>query len=907
MEPGAGRPLVVPAVAVVVAVTLLLAITPARSVANASAPPPTPAPVVVDPITVVARGSVPVVAAARPEVVAFATDARLPGDRRGVRDIYVRDGSSLARVSRALRGFEAGSADQPAISADGNVVVFRMMLRPRRTGSDVDVPLTPWIVVNDRRTGTSRRLVPTPYLDQQQPAISPDGRVVGFVARRQPGEALQVLAVDRASGMVSLVSANAGRPGDGPSREPAVSHGGRVIAFTTEATDLLPGAPDINGAPDVYVARDTIASPANPLLRITDALPGQQSDGPSSSPSVSDDGRVVAFQSSATNLVPGDTNATTDVFVRDLASGAATMVSTGPTSVAGNGPSRDPAISADGRYVAFTSAAGNLLPVAAGRRPLRPAPTPTNFALLDAEGRRWYGSAATASGMTVRVAFPQSAIDRAVGATVAEGAVIDGQVLPAATRHGRSNANPVGTVGGGPAAAGGGPTQLPATSAPDLVSADYRRDTGFVTFTFDVPVRDIHLSPSEVRFADGPASQVYARDLARQRTVVVTTPTATGGRASGAGSASISRDGRLVAFASGAPARRVATADLLVATTDPPFLRFEPDDLLRTVVVTNDGFGRLRPGIAELTGPSAGDYRISSNTCQGGLYSPAQSCFVVVALQPGRSGPRHATLLVSDGASGSPRAVELSAGSLVTRASHCVPTAGSIPCTPEPDVEIDPCGPPPPVLQPQAPTTTNYSTSGGISLVVGPSSVSAARVPENPCPTTTTSTSTSTTSTSTSTTTTSTSTTTTTTSTTTTTTTTTPTTLPPTTTTTTTTLPPPELPPPDPLPPPEPPPPEPPRPRLVLNPPLGEPGKVTMAIGTGYPPNTDVLLTWDRGLGQKVARSDGSGRFKVPVLIFHRDRLGPRVMTGAAPGASATAPFLAVPGSLIPGDFVIRR
>lgn len=82
---------------------------------------------------------------------------------------------------------------------------------------------------------------------------------------------------------------------------------------------------------------------------------------------------------------------------------------------------------------------------------------------------------------------------------------------------------------------------------------------------------------------------------------------------------------------------------------------------------------------------------------------------------------------------------------------------------------------------------------------------------------------------------------------------------------------------------------------------------MTVATGTNYPPNTDVLLSWDKGIGTKMARTDGTGRFRTPVLIFHKDRLGMRVLTGATSTVFATAQFRVVPGSQIPGEFVIRR
>ena len=93
-------------------------------------------------------------------------------------------------------------------------------------------------------------------------------------------------------------------------------------------------------------------------------------------PAISADGRFVAFGSCATNLVPGDTNGCSDVFVRDRQTGTTQRVSVGPGGAQGNGFSVDPAISADGRFVAFESRATNLVPGDTNdvARHLRPRP-----------------------------------------------------------------------------------------------------------------------------------------------------------------------------------------------------------------------------------------------------------------------------------------------------------------------------------------------------------------------------------------------------------------------------------------------------------------------------------------------------------------------------------------------------
>ncbi len=87
---------------------------------------------------------------------------------------------------------------------------------------------------------------------------------------------------------------------------------------------------------------------------------GSPSNGSSADPVVSADGRFVAFSSEASNLVPGDTNGTSDVFVFDRKTGATTLVSVGMSGAA-NGNSNNPSISADGRFIAFESTASNLV------------------------------------------------------------------------------------------------------------------------------------------------------------------------------------------------------------------------------------------------------------------------------------------------------------------------------------------------------------------------------------------------------------------------------------------------------------------------------------------------------------------------------------------------------------------
>ncbi len=127
------------------------------------------------------------------------------------------------------------------------------------------------------------------------------------------------------------------------------------MAFESGATNLVSG--DTNGKTDVFVHdRQT-----GQTTRVSVRSDGTQGNGNSEEPFISTDGRYVAFDSEATNLVSGDTNGTWDVFVHDRQTGQTTRVSVRSNGTQGNGASGLPSISTDGRYVAFESGATNLV------------------------------------------------------------------------------------------------------------------------------------------------------------------------------------------------------------------------------------------------------------------------------------------------------------------------------------------------------------------------------------------------------------------------------------------------------------------------------------------------------------------------------------------------------------------
>lgn len=150
----------------------------------------------------------------------------------------------------------------------------------------------------------------------------------------------------------------------GNSARSAISAHGGVVAFDSVATNLVSG--DTNRLNDVF-ARDRATGV---LERVSVGVGGRQANGDSTRPAISGDGRLVAFESDATNLVPGDTNSRTDIFVHDRLTGTTEKLSQAADGSQANGPSLTPAISDDGRYVAFASDATNLVatPVAEATR-----------------------------------------------------------------------------------------------------------------------------------------------------------------------------------------------------------------------------------------------------------------------------------------------------------------------------------------------------------------------------------------------------------------------------------------------------------------------------------------------------------------------------------------------------------
>ena len=192
-------------------------------------------------------------------------------------------------------------------------------------------------------------------------AISADGRYVAFdsdATNLVPGYtgAGHIYVRDRQNNTTEIVDiTNGGVEGNSWSYEPSISDDGRYVSFYSDASNLVSG--DTNAKPDIFVydrQTDTIE-------RVSLTYQGAQSNDESYENSISADGRYVAFESAATNLVTGDTNAKYDIFIRDRQASTTERVSVDSGGAQADNDSNNPSITSDGRYIVYKSDATNLV------------------------------------------------------------------------------------------------------------------------------------------------------------------------------------------------------------------------------------------------------------------------------------------------------------------------------------------------------------------------------------------------------------------------------------------------------------------------------------------------------------------------------------------------------------------
>ena len=261
-----------------------------------------------------------------------------------------------------IRSSDVATLEPPSLSQNGRLVAFVAGRSERRGRS-----CCPHVYVLDRITGAvTQESVNADWTsltgDSAAPRLSADGRMIAFeilaesllpAQGSRPGR--RVIVRDRLTGSMRTPGA-AGAAPNGETSQAALSGSGLAVVFTSDATNLAKGHDTDGGETDVYLWR----LDADTIERVSVHGDGAQpSSGASHFPSINGEGDLVAFVSAA-RLVPEDTNNVLDVYLRDVRRGRTSLVSRGAAGTPADAASFSPALSADGRYVAFVSMATNL-------------------------------------------------------------------------------------------------------------------------------------------------------------------------------------------------------------------------------------------------------------------------------------------------------------------------------------------------------------------------------------------------------------------------------------------------------------------------------------------------------------------------------------------------------------------
>jgi hypothetical protein len=277
-------------------------------------------------------------------------------DTNNLRDIFIHDQvtGSVERVNVASDGKQAnGESYSGRVNADGRFVVFESRASNLVDG---DTNASVDVFVRDRKLGLTERVSVDPVSGASGgylPDVSGDGRYVVFSSSAITGGAQQVYRYDRHLSLLEMVSVSAnGDQANGLSWYPSVTESGDLIVFSSYASNLVAG--DTNAREDVFLR--SMSAGTTTRLSVNGFTQG---NGRSHSPRINATGEVVVFTSYATNLSPIDTNPHPDVYKADVATGDLSVVSaSGPTI--SNGWSINPHVDYSGVYVTFISTATNF-------------------------------------------------------------------------------------------------------------------------------------------------------------------------------------------------------------------------------------------------------------------------------------------------------------------------------------------------------------------------------------------------------------------------------------------------------------------------------------------------------------------------------------------------------------------
>ena len=301
--------------------------------------------------------------------IAFYSDATnlVPGDTNNFTDCFVRDrvAGTTIRVSLRSTGAQGtGNSSSPHIDSSGTITTFHS---DAKNLVQNDLNLMTDVFVHDSVTGkTTRVSVDSSGTEANGPSVLPqvsgDGLIVAFestatnLVAGDTNAASDIFVFDRTTAITTRISVDSmGTQANGASHSARISENGQFVFFYSDATNLVAG--DVNGKTDGFLYDRSTGT----TELITVSSFGNQGNDISYNGTVSADGSLCAFYSFASNLVPGDNNAVSDVFLRDRVAGTTTRVSTDSAGVQGDKASYTARISADGQFFSFVSDATNLI------------------------------------------------------------------------------------------------------------------------------------------------------------------------------------------------------------------------------------------------------------------------------------------------------------------------------------------------------------------------------------------------------------------------------------------------------------------------------------------------------------------------------------------------------------------
>ncbi|MCB0310017.1 MAG: PD40 domain-containing protein [Bdellovibrionales bacterium] len=303
-------------------------------------------------------------------IVAFASNASnlVDDDSNGLSDVFLynRNTEAVLLISKNSSGASGnGASNEPFVSPDGAYVAFTS---EASNLIDSDTNASSDIFVYKVADQTINRVSVTSSGGQSNgasynPAISYDGQFVVFASEAtnltsvsDTNSSSDVFIHDRDAITTTLVSRiGNGSIGNGASIQPSVSSDGRYVAFSSFASNLVSN--DTNAGSDVFL-RDTTSSLTS---RISLKSNGLEAQGGSSSPKITSDGSLVIFQSTAENIVDQDDNQTVDIFLFDRSDSSVEQISQNLTGLSPNAASYSPSISDDGQHIAFISEASDIV------------------------------------------------------------------------------------------------------------------------------------------------------------------------------------------------------------------------------------------------------------------------------------------------------------------------------------------------------------------------------------------------------------------------------------------------------------------------------------------------------------------------------------------------------------------